>query len=130
MRGYMFKHRWLALIFVCLTAYGAVSLIGTSDEDGMLIRAAEDIAGSRKGADSQSAIAVTPPVQPIIDNGGSGDFSYDDEDEFVEDESSAEPSDSGEGFEPSPDFDPDMTRDSIAASDDIVIIVPDGEIEQ
>ena len=40
MRGYMFRNRWFALLFVCLTLAGVTKLVGTDRESGAIQEAA------------------------------------------------------------------------------------------
>lgn len=51
MRGYMFRNRWGALLFVGLTLAGVTTLVGTEREDGALQQAADQIAEQRAQAE-------------------------------------------------------------------------------
>ena len=51
MRGYMFRNRWFALLFVGLVLAGATRIVGTGKGDGALDDAAEQIAAQRDVAE-------------------------------------------------------------------------------
>lgn len=59
----MFQNRWGALFFVGLTMVGAAALVGTEEESGTLIEAAEQIEQQRAEFDDQ-AQAFSAPVEP------------------------------------------------------------------
>lgn len=51
MRGYMFRNRWGALLFVGMTLAGVATLVGTGRKEGAIQQAAEQIARQRAQAD-------------------------------------------------------------------------------
>lgn len=59
MRGYMFRNRWFALLFVCLTLAGVTKLIGT-EEDGGTIQEATDQLTQVKDQAEQMTTQTTP----------------------------------------------------------------------
>src|SRR5687768_3196327 len=61
MRGYMFRNRWLALLFVGLTLAAVTRLVGTEDERGVLDEAARELLAQKKNADR--VMATPTPVK-------------------------------------------------------------------
>ncbi len=124
MRGYMFKNRWGALFFVCLTAFGAASLIGGEDDEGLLLSAAGELTdvgddfGNRKQEFSEAE------ERPVIDAGDVGEFSPDEDfvDEYVPDDDLI---DNTQGFEPEPDIDPSREVERVEEEGDVVIYIED-----
>jgi hypothetical protein len=51
MRGYMFRNRWFALLFVGLTLAAVTRLVGTEDGKGALGEAAEELVAQKKTAE-------------------------------------------------------------------------------
>jgi len=51
MRGYMFRNRWLALLFVAMTLAGVTKLVGTDKEKGTIQQATSQIAAQKAQAD-------------------------------------------------------------------------------
>lgn len=127
MRGYMFKNRWTALAFVCLTAYGAASLIGGEEDEGLLLSATEDLTQSRSEFGERSAELSKTRRRPVLDASPVGEFASDDElmynfaaeDDLIDDT---------DGFDPVPDVDPNSEMDSIAVPVDEYMLVDDDEI--
>lgn len=70
MRGYMFRNRWGALLFVGLTLAGVTTLVGT-DEHGAIQQAASQIAQQKAQADKLVAgapeIAEPASGAPVTD---------------------------------------------------------------
>ena len=74
MRGYMFRNRWGALLFVALTLAGVTKLVGTEKGDGAIPQAADQF--SRQKADAEQLTGdrssslerkSAPPVQLMPD---------------------------------------------------------------
>lgn len=55
MRGYMFRNRWLALLFVGLVLAGTTRIVGTGEGDGALAEATQDLAQQRKRVEALSS---------------------------------------------------------------------------
>ncbi|MDZ4308835.1 hypothetical protein [Allopontixanthobacter sp.] len=112
----MFKNRWGALIFVCLSVLGAVSLIGGEDDHGALLLAADELtetkselqiqAGELSQADSSAE--PTPDEQPV-----SG---------FMSDE---ELIDDTRGIDPAPDIDPSPAAENVEEQGDVIMYIED-----
>ena len=69
MRGYMFRNRWGALLFVGLTLAGVTTLVGTEKDDGALKQAADQIAMQKAQADrltADPAPAATKRAKTVI----------------------------------------------------------------
>ena len=64
MRGYMFRNRWGALLFVCITLAGAASLVGTEDGQGAIQQATDEIAQQKAQADQWTTDTQEPPAAP------------------------------------------------------------------
>ena len=118
MRGYMFKNRWLAIVFVAMTVIGALNLVG--GEDGVLVQASGDLE-SRRAASDASRFAPQPGYVPdpqqqqesaIFEEDG---YDFSDDEELVDD---------AMGFDPSPDIDPGPVD---SEEMDEVAILPAGE---
>lgn len=61
MRGYMFRNRWGALLFVALTLAGVTRLVGSEDGEGAIQQAADRIAQQKAEADRlTSDVRQTP----------------------------------------------------------------------
>lgn len=61
MRGYMFRNRWGALLFVCLTLAGVATLVGTEEGEGTIKHAADQIAQQKAQADRLTTDTQAPP---------------------------------------------------------------------
>lgn len=105
MRGYMFKNRWGALLFVCLTALGAASLIGGEDDQGVLLSAADELTKTGNDFGSRAQELSETEDRPVLDAGNIGQFTPDD-DLLPEFEPEDELSDNTQGLEPEPGVDP------------------------
>ena len=67
MRGYMFRNRWGALLFVAMTLAGVTTLVGTGKHDGALEQATDQIAAQRARADQLKAEAATAePAKRVL----------------------------------------------------------------
>lgn len=55
MRGYMFRNRWLALLFVGLVLAGTTRIVGTGEGDGALAEATQDLAEERTQLEAVSS---------------------------------------------------------------------------
>ena len=111
MRGYMFRNRWLAILFVGLTLAAVTRLVGTEESDGALGEAAEKLVAQKQTADA----IVTQHAQPAASN--------DDEVaiEFTPDEELIDPA-VGEEPIPADDF-AQIAADPAAVPHDEIIIV-------
>lgn len=76
MRGYMFRNKWLALLFVAMTLAGVTKLVGTEEKGGTLQETAGTIADQRDqfdrfGGDTASEAPapeyVAPSDEDLID---------------------------------------------------------------
>ena len=127
----MFKNRWGALFFVCLTVLGAANLIGSKNNEGSLLRAAADLAQAKGSFNSQSAPPGGPALRPAPDAGyGDGvSFTPDEElrDGFADEDDLV---DRAEGFSPEPVSVPETEAQFIAESGDAVMLVNIDEFEQ
>ena len=54
MRGYMFRNRWLAMLFVALVLAGVTRVVGTGKGDGIIDEATEQLAAQRERAEALS----------------------------------------------------------------------------
>lgn len=124
MRGYMFMNRWGALIFVCLAAFGAVSLIGGEDDPGVLLYAAGELTQTRDKFKSDAATLALPDDRPVLDAATGGEFTPDEEleTEFLPDEQLI---DDTRGFEPAPDINPSPPNEDVEEQGDVVIYIED-----
>lgn len=95
MRGFMFRNAKGALLFAAMTMLGVAMLIGSEDNEGALIRAAEDLERQKVQAeDVDSGAGELPPAQG---------FAPADEAqlEFSSDEDLIDPA---QGLDPAPDI--------------------------
>lgn len=93
----VFANRWIALLFVVMTAAGAASLVGTEDTDGALDRAKAQIESRNSEFEAE---AKKLSGKPSTDRSADDDVI-----EFTSDEElidTAEGEDAG-GFDPTPD---------------------------
>lgn len=121
MRGYMFKNRWGALLFVCLIAFGAASLIGDEDDEGLLLSAAGELTKTQADFANRSTELSRPDERPVLNAGDIGQFSSDEElaSEFVPDD---ELIDDTRGFEPEPDINPSYEMERAEEGDVFMVI--------
>jgi hypothetical protein len=112
MRGYMFRNRWFALLFVGVVLAGTTRVVGTGDGDGAVDQAALEIAAQRERAEALS--------------GGTETGSFDDSDVTVEFTADEELIDEALGEDPSPidDFDTQHAYDPELVSQMEVVILP------
>lgn len=69
MRGYMFRNRWFALLFVALTLAGVTTLVGTEKSHGALQDATDQIAQQKAQAEQLTGTAQdAPPSDESADN--------------------------------------------------------------
>jgi hypothetical protein len=61
MRGYMFRNRWGALLFVALTLAGVTTLIGSEGGEGAIKQAADQLAQQKAQADRMTTDTQQPP---------------------------------------------------------------------
>lgn len=127
MRGYMFKNRWTALAFVCLTAFGAANLIGGEDDEGLLLSATEDLTQSTSQFGERASKLSEPRRRSVLDASDGGEFASDDElmYNFAGDDDLIDDTD---GFDPVPDVDLDSEMDRIAVPVDEYMLIDDDEI--
>ena len=65
MRGYMFRNRWFALLFVALTLAGVTTLVGTEEGHGALQDAAGQIAQQRAQAEQLTSATQEPAASEV-----------------------------------------------------------------
>jgi hypothetical protein len=63
MRGYMFRNRWFALLFVCLTLAGVTKLVGTDKEQGTLQQAAGQVVAQKAQAERLTTSTQDIPAE-------------------------------------------------------------------
>jgi hypothetical protein len=73
MRGYMFRNRWGALLFVGITLAGVTTLVGTGGSDGAIQQAADQLANQKAEAERLTAppevntpVAAEVPSDTVI----------------------------------------------------------------
>ncbi len=111
MRGYMFRNRWWALVFVGLVLAGVTRIVGTGEGDGALDEAAQQIAKQRDIAEQFTS--DTAPTESIDDVAI----------EFTSDE---ELIDAAVGDDPTPPDDVVEEPDpEVVPSDEVVIVSQD-----
>jgi len=95
MRGYMFKSSKGALLFVAVTMLGVVTLVGTEDNEGALLKAAADIEKQRNmmNADQSDQLVDLAPEGFASSRTGALEFSSDED--LIDDAS---------GFDPTPEY--------------------------
>lgn len=94
MRGYMFRNRWGALLFVVASALGAAALVGGEDDRGVLLNAAEDLQRQQAAMDAAMGGAAQPPV--AIPANDVVEFTSDEE--LIDDASGVDPTPLEEGL--------------------------------
>ena len=68
MRGYMFRNRWLALLFVALTLAGVTTLVGTEKSHGALQDATDQIAQQKAQAEQLTSATQESSSSDDADN--------------------------------------------------------------
>lgn len=112
MRGYMFRNRLGALLFVGGTAVAAAALIGGEQDEGMLLSAAEEIKQQRAAmagtmtADTLPAFEI--PTSEVV--------------EFTPDEALI---DEATGYDPTPLEDGVALETEVVPQDEVVIVSRD-----
>lgn len=66
MRGYMFRNRWFAVIFVAMVLAGVTKFIGTGNNDGAIDAAREQLAQQR--AIAEEFTSANQPPAPAEDD--------------------------------------------------------------
>lgn len=124
MRGYMFKNRWGALFFVCLTALGAVGLIGGEDDEGLVVSAAGELTDVGNDFGNRKQELSEPEQRAVRDAGDVGQFSPDEDfvEEYAPDDDLI---DDTRGFEPEPDIDPSREVEKVEEEGDVVMYIDD-----
>lgn len=109
MRGYMFRNRWFALLFVGITLAGVTRLIGTENGGGALDKAAAELVAQKRSADASVAPSTPPAAAEVV------------EIEFTPDEELIDPA---AGEDPTPVDEFAQTQDDPAAvpHDEIIIV--------
>ena len=115
MLSQIFRSRWGALIIVMICAAGAAALIGTGENSGMLLDAADRLA-SQQSELGQPAAAVTDPISVPDTHDPSSLTEFTPDDELVDDTS---------GIDPTPPEEQPFQPDVVAQSDDMVIVLDD-----
>nr|WP_137676843.1 hypothetical protein [Parerythrobacter lutipelagi] len=101
MRGYMFKNRIGALVFVGLAMIGAANLVGTEEQDGAIQRAAAELQDQRDAFEREiqaAAPAETKRAKPreVIEVAAS-------EEDLIDDAQGIDPAGTDpSGFDPTP----------------------------
>lgn len=113
MRGYMFRNRWFALLFVAITLAGVTKLVGTDKEHGTLQQAAGQIAAQRTQAEQMTAAPQATPADSPAD-----EVPYADDDELI---------DQAVGEDPTPvdDFAANGSEAADGPSDEVTIVSRD-----
>ncbi|RDC60970.1 hypothetical protein HME9302_02187 [Alteripontixanthobacter maritimus] len=121
MFSYLFKNRWMALIFVLTGAYGAATLVGTEEDEGLVVKTAQKVEENRSrasGGDWGDVEALPPEPREYEEDGAideqlANPWAVDGDeispDEFSEPFVDGLPMDAGTGFEPTPMDDPAPT---------------------
>lgn len=68
MRGYMFRNRWFALLFVALTLAGVTTLVGTEKSHGALQDATDQIAQQKAQAEQLTSASQESSSSDDADN--------------------------------------------------------------
>lgn len=118
----MFKSRWGALLFVCLTAFGAANLIGGEDDQGVLLDAANELTQSRDEFGNHKQEFSQPDTRPVLDAGSVGQSTLGEDpawggvpdDDLIDD---------ARGFDPVPDINPTPELDRAQEQGDVVIYI-------
>ncbi|ANY18756.1 hypothetical protein A6F68_00221 [Tsuneonella dongtanensis] len=113
MRGYMFRNRWLALLFVGIVLASVTKVVGTGKGDGALDQAKQQIESQKAQADQFSS--------EHSDSASDDSVIY----EFTPDEELID-SASGEDPTPSDAFGAEVNEDpEVVPSDELVIVMDD-----
>lgn len=69
MRGYMFRNRWFALLFVALTLAGVTRLVGTEEDHGALTEATDTLVAQKNAVHAMSGqgTATGEESDPIVE---------------------------------------------------------------
>lgn len=113
MRGYMFRNRWFALLFVAITLAGVTKLVGTDKEQGAVQQAAVQLAAQRVQAEQLTAPAQEPSADAHLD-----DVPYVDENELIDDAAGEDPT-------PVDEFAAANSDDAGEPSDEVTIVSRD-----
>ena len=87
MRGYMFRNRWFALLFVATTLAGVTKLIGTDKDQGSLQQAAGQIAVQKAQAERMTTDTQTSSNDSI----SAGEPPLADDEELIDDATGEDP---------------------------------------
>lgn len=99
MRGFMFRNAKGALFFAVATMLGAAMLIGSEDNEGALIRTAEELERQKAQAeDVGSGGRDLPPAQGFA-TADEAQLEFSSDEDLV---------DQAQGFDPSPDIEPPL----------------------
>lgn len=115
MRGYMFRNRWGALLFVGLVLASVTRLVGTGNGDGALDAAREQIVEQGPPVEALVAESV-PPGEPLPT-------------EFTPDEELIDPG-TGEDptpIDPQPDVEPQPAAEGDVPHGSVVLLSPGAE---
>lgn len=118
----MFKNRWGALLFVCLTAFGAANLIGGEDDQGVLLDAADELTRVKHDFGNTKQEFSQPDARGVLDAGNVGqspaaedfDGGFVPDDDLIND---------ARGFEPEPDVNPSPELDRTDEEGDVVLYI-------
>jgi hypothetical protein len=113
MRGYMFRNRWFALLFVCITLAGVTKLVGTDKEHGTIQHATDQIAAQRVQAEQLTTATQETPVDSAAD-----DVPYADDDELIDEATGEDPT-------PVDEFAATTSEDADGPSDEVTIVSRD-----
>ncbi len=109
----MFYNRWAALAFVGLVVFGAVNLIGSEDDQGLLLRSANDLEEQREGMAREVERISSPVASPHQElQSVAGEFGVDED--LI---------DAAEGFDPTPIVATEPGKETDAG--DVVIVQQD-----
>jgi hypothetical protein len=120
MRGYMFRNRWFALLFVGVTLAGVTRLIGTHEDGGTL-----DDAKAQLIAQQRAAQSFTEPAAPSEAEESGDDLPV----EFTPDEELIDPA-VGEDPTPIDEFAESQTSPEDDTTDTFVEIVSQAPADQ
>ena len=115
MRGYMFRNRWFALLFVCITLAGVTKLVGTDKDAGTIQEAAGQLAETR----AQAEQITTGTMDAALDDADDADDApYAGDDDLI---------DAATGEDPTPidEFAAANPAEAEVPSDQIIIVSRD-----
>lgn len=98
MRGYMFRNRWLALLFVGLTLASVTKLVGTDKDHGTIQRAAGEIAAQRARAEQ-----LAPAGRSASPAGGLQASPFSGDEDLIDDAAGEDPTPRGDPVASGPD---------------------------